>query len=214
MAEDAATVAPHAYKVLFENEQVRLLEVSMEPGSRTEMHSHPDNLVYILSDGSTRLLTHRARRPSSTYPPARFSGWKQPIMQPTTSGTPPSVRSCSSRSRRSHEGVVGFQRSARRASSEGPPPGGPSCFPASNSRCQHSGVAGSSPIIRLDRKPCGRRAFAFFRDDRIRRVVRGHTRAAQCVAAGASPAAVPPAAPAARCPACPARGCRSGRARP
>jgi quercetin dioxygenase-like cupin family protein len=51
MAEYAATVAPHAYKVLFENEQVRLLEVVMEPGSSTEMHSHPDNLVYILSDG-------------------------------------------------------------------------------------------------------------------------------------------------------------------
>ena len=51
MAEYAAKVAPHAYKVLFENEQVRLLEVVMEPGSSTEMHSHPDNLVYILSDG-------------------------------------------------------------------------------------------------------------------------------------------------------------------
>ena len=51
MAEYAATVAPHAYKVLFENEQVRLLEVNMEPGSHTEMHSHPDNLVYILTDG-------------------------------------------------------------------------------------------------------------------------------------------------------------------
>ncbi len=51
MAEYAATVAPHAYKVLFENERVRLLEVSMEPGSSTAMHSHPDNLVYILSDG-------------------------------------------------------------------------------------------------------------------------------------------------------------------
>ena len=51
MAEHAVTVAPHAYKVLFENERVRLLEVSMEPGSSTEMHSHPNNLVYILSDG-------------------------------------------------------------------------------------------------------------------------------------------------------------------
>ena len=51
MADYAATVAPHAYKVLFENERVRLLEVSMEPGSSTEMHSHPDNLVYIVSEG-------------------------------------------------------------------------------------------------------------------------------------------------------------------
>ena len=51
MAEDAAKVAPHVYKVLFENERARLLEVSMEPGDRSEMHSHPDNLLYVLSGG-------------------------------------------------------------------------------------------------------------------------------------------------------------------
>jgi len=51
VAEDAAKVAPHVYKVLFENERVRLLEVSMQPGDSSEMHTHPDNLVYMLSDG-------------------------------------------------------------------------------------------------------------------------------------------------------------------
>jgi quercetin dioxygenase-like cupin family protein len=51
MAADAAEVAPHVYKVLFENEQVRLLEVIMQPGDHTEMHSHPDNLIYALSSG-------------------------------------------------------------------------------------------------------------------------------------------------------------------
>ena len=51
MAEDAAKVAPDIYKVLFENERVRLLEVTMQPGGRSEMHSHPDNLVYVLSPG-------------------------------------------------------------------------------------------------------------------------------------------------------------------
>lgn len=54
MAEDAAKVAPHAYKVLFENEQARVLEVSMEPGTRTEMHSHPDYYVYFLADGKAK----------------------------------------------------------------------------------------------------------------------------------------------------------------
>lgn len=49
--EDAAKVAPHVYKVLFENERARLLEVIMHPGDHSEMHSHPDNLVYVLSDG-------------------------------------------------------------------------------------------------------------------------------------------------------------------
>ena len=51
MPEDATKVAPHVYKVLFENERVRLLEVRLQPGGSSEMHSHPDNLVYILSSG-------------------------------------------------------------------------------------------------------------------------------------------------------------------
>ena len=51
MAEDAVKVAPHVYKVLFENERCRLLEVNMEPGGRTEMHSHPDTLIYALAAG-------------------------------------------------------------------------------------------------------------------------------------------------------------------
>jgi hypothetical protein len=34
VAEDATKVAPHVYKVLFENEKARVLEVTMQPGSR------------------------------------------------------------------------------------------------------------------------------------------------------------------------------------
>jgi quercetin dioxygenase-like cupin family protein len=51
MAEDAVKVAPDVYNVVFENEKLRVLEVEMEPGSRTEMHSHPDTLIYILTGG-------------------------------------------------------------------------------------------------------------------------------------------------------------------
>ena len=54
MAEDAVKVAPDVYTVLFENEKVRLLEVKMEEGGRTEMHSHPDTLIYILSGGKVK----------------------------------------------------------------------------------------------------------------------------------------------------------------
>jgi quercetin dioxygenase-like cupin family protein len=57
MAEDAAKVAPHVYKVLFENERVRMLEVNMQPGDRSEMHSHPDYLVYMLGDGKVEFTT-------------------------------------------------------------------------------------------------------------------------------------------------------------
>jgi quercetin dioxygenase-like cupin family protein len=55
MAEEAAKVAPHVYKAVFENDRMRLLEVRMAPGVRTELHAHPDYLVHALSDGLVRL---------------------------------------------------------------------------------------------------------------------------------------------------------------
>jgi len=55
MAKQAAEVAPHVYKVLFENDRVRLLEVRMKPGDESAMHSHPDYLLYALSGGKVRL---------------------------------------------------------------------------------------------------------------------------------------------------------------
>ena len=54
MAEDAAKVAPHVYKVIFENERVRVLDVTLEAGASTDMHAHPDYLAYILEPGAVR----------------------------------------------------------------------------------------------------------------------------------------------------------------
>jgi quercetin dioxygenase-like cupin family protein len=55
MAQEAAQVAPHIYKVLFENERVRLLEVRMKPGDESAAHSHPDYLLYALGGGKVKL---------------------------------------------------------------------------------------------------------------------------------------------------------------
>ena len=55
MARPAAEAAPHVYKVAFENDRLRLLEVTMSPGAESELHSHPDYLVYALSGGKVRL---------------------------------------------------------------------------------------------------------------------------------------------------------------
>jgi quercetin dioxygenase-like cupin family protein len=57
MAEDAAKVAPHVYKVVFENERARVLEVRMRAGESTAMHSHPDYVVYLLSGGKVRFTS-------------------------------------------------------------------------------------------------------------------------------------------------------------
>ena len=50
MAEDAVTVAPHIYKVLLENDRVRILEIRTQPGDSSEMHSHPDLAAYAVTD--------------------------------------------------------------------------------------------------------------------------------------------------------------------
>ena len=55
MTKDAASVAPHVYEVVFENDRVRLLEVRMEAGAESALHSHPDYLVYALSGGKVLL---------------------------------------------------------------------------------------------------------------------------------------------------------------
>lgn len=51
LVRDPVQVAPNVYKVLFENDRVRLLEVHQKPGDASPMHGHPDSLIYSLSDG-------------------------------------------------------------------------------------------------------------------------------------------------------------------
>lgn len=50
-AQDAVKVDPDNYKVEFENDQVRVLRISLDPGEKGVMHSHPDGVVVFLNDG-------------------------------------------------------------------------------------------------------------------------------------------------------------------
>ena len=49
MAGDAISVAPDQYKVLLENDRVRVLETVYGPGQASNMHSHPDTVVIALT---------------------------------------------------------------------------------------------------------------------------------------------------------------------
>jgi len=44
------------YKVIFENERVRVLEYRDEPGQATSPHDHPDSVMYTLSSFDRRLI--------------------------------------------------------------------------------------------------------------------------------------------------------------
>ncbi len=54
-AKDPLEVAPNIYKLKFENERVRVMELDIKPGEKIPEHSHPDHFVYILNAGKLRL---------------------------------------------------------------------------------------------------------------------------------------------------------------
>src|SRR4051812_28847244 len=53
---DPASTDPDKYKVIFENERVRVLEYKDEPGQATSPHDHPDSVMYTLSSFERRLV--------------------------------------------------------------------------------------------------------------------------------------------------------------
>ena len=46
----AVDAAPNLYKVLFENDRVRVSEARYRPGDKSVMHSHPAIVAYLLGD--------------------------------------------------------------------------------------------------------------------------------------------------------------------
>ncbi|WP_138760707.1 cytoplasmic protein [Modestobacter altitudinis] len=54
---DPVSTNPDAYRVLFENARVRVLEYSDRPGHRTTPHEHPDSVMVTLSSFRRRLGT-------------------------------------------------------------------------------------------------------------------------------------------------------------
>ena len=56
MAADPTETDPDKYKVVFENDRVRVLEYRDRPGDRTSPHGHPDSVMLTLSTFERRLI--------------------------------------------------------------------------------------------------------------------------------------------------------------
>ena len=54
---DAVKAAPKHHKVLFENDRVRVLEVTLEPNDEEPVHHHRWPSVFVLDQSSLRWLT-------------------------------------------------------------------------------------------------------------------------------------------------------------
>jgi hypothetical protein len=55
MDQDPATSNPELYKVVFENDRVRVLEYTDRPGDETTPHRHPDSIMCTLSSFRRRI---------------------------------------------------------------------------------------------------------------------------------------------------------------
>ena len=106
LADDPLTVGPDIYTLLFENDRVRVMQVTFAPGATIAMHSHPDHVVTIVSggtlklsypDGSTKELagkpgdaiwipaeTHAAENIGTTEVKGVIIELKDPIQAPST----------------------------------------------------------------------------------------------------------------------------------
>ena len=52
---DPVKAAPDNYKLLFEYDTRRILEMSLKAGQKDNEHSHPSEVVFFISGGSARI---------------------------------------------------------------------------------------------------------------------------------------------------------------
>lgn len=54
--DDIVKISPDVHKVVFENDAIRVLEVTVKPGAKVPMHTNPENVNYIVKPGTLRLI--------------------------------------------------------------------------------------------------------------------------------------------------------------
>jgi hypothetical protein len=85
---DGVVAAPDHHRVLFENDEVRVIETVVTAGDQTPVHTHPRTLMYVVSgrhfvrrdDGGQVLVDTREEGPDHELPRVLWSD-----------GTPPHV---------------------------------------------------------------------------------------------------------------------------
>ena len=77
-AQDPAKQSPQYYKVLLENDQVRVLEYRLKPGEKEPMHTHVAGVLYIFGDAKMR-TTYPDGRTSESAGGGGEAHWRDPI---------------------------------------------------------------------------------------------------------------------------------------
>src|SRR6202011_572111 len=77
-AQDPVKTSPQYYKVLLENDQVRVLEYRLKAGEKEPMHSHLAGVVYVLS-GAKLKFSYPDGRTEVKAAAAGETIWRDPI---------------------------------------------------------------------------------------------------------------------------------------
>jgi quercetin dioxygenase-like cupin family protein len=77
-AQDMVKVAPKNTKVLLDNDQVRVIEVTLKPGETLPMHSHPANVVYFVTGGKTKTTLADGKVTETDHKPGEAI-WTEPV---------------------------------------------------------------------------------------------------------------------------------------
>ena len=77
-AQDPVKQSPQYYKVLLENDQVRVLEYRLKPGEKELMHTHTAGVVYIFGDAKMR-TTYPDGRTEESAGGAGEAHWRNPV---------------------------------------------------------------------------------------------------------------------------------------
>lgn len=77
---DAVNVAPQLHTVIYEDEKMRVLKVSVNPGDVAEMHWHPHNINYILKSGKLRFTDPQNNSKEIELTEGMVTSWTQEAM--------------------------------------------------------------------------------------------------------------------------------------
>lgn len=56
-AQDPVKQSPDKYKVIFNNDKVRILDVRLKAGDKSPMHSHPNYIVYSFTNSTVKFTS-------------------------------------------------------------------------------------------------------------------------------------------------------------
>jgi quercetin dioxygenase-like cupin family protein len=68
---DPVTVGPTIYKKVFENDRVRVLEVTFKPGAKIATHAHPDHVAYALTGGKLHITPEKGNAMDADLQPGQ-----------------------------------------------------------------------------------------------------------------------------------------------